>query len=66
MPFRRNGYTQKALIGGHKLYLRTGEYEDGALGEIFVDMHKEGAAFRKSDELFCHRNFPRPPAWCSP
>ena len=43
---RRKGYTQKAKIGGHKLYLRTGEYEDGTLGEIFLDMHKEGAALR--------------------
>ncbi len=46
LPTRRKGYTQKAIVGGHKLYLRTGEYEDGALGEIFIDMHKEGAAFR--------------------
>ncbi|GIT04497.1 MAG: hypothetical protein CM1200mP28_17560 [Deltaproteobacteria bacterium] len=46
LPHRRNGYTQKAVIGGHKIYLRTGEYEDGTIGEIFVDMHKEGAAFR--------------------
>ncbi|MBI6629100.1 vitamin B12-dependent ribonucleotide reductase [Pontibaca salina] len=46
MPQRRKGYTQKALIGGHKVYLRTGEYEDGQLGEIFIDMHKEGAGFR--------------------
>ena len=46
LPSRRKGYTQKAIVGGHKLYLRTGEYEDGALGEIFIDMHKEGAAFR--------------------
>src|SRR5579872_571516 len=46
MPHRRSGYTQKAIVGGHKVYLRTGEYEDGTLGEIFVDMHKEGAAFR--------------------
>ena len=46
LPSRRKGYTQKAIVGGHKVYLRTGEYEDGALGEIFVDMHKEGAAFR--------------------
>ena len=46
MPHRRSGYTQKAVIGGHKVYLRTGEYEDGTIGEIFVDMHKEGAAFR--------------------
>jgi ribonucleoside-diphosphate reductase alpha chain len=46
LPQRRKGYTQKAIVGGHKVYLRTGEYEDGRLGEIFIDMHKEGAAFR--------------------
>ena len=46
LPHRRKGYTQKANVGGHKVYLRTGEYEDGSLGEIFIDMHKEGAAFR--------------------
>lgn len=46
LPDRRKGYTQKALVGGHKVYLRTGEYDDGSLGEIFIDMHKEGAAFR--------------------
>ena len=46
MPYRRKGYTQKAVVGGHKVYLRTGEYEDGRLGEIFIDMYKEGAAFR--------------------
>ena len=46
LPNRRKGYTQKAVVGGHKVYLRTGEYEDGTLGEIFIDMHKEGAAFR--------------------
>jgi len=46
LPGRRKGYTQKAIVGGHKVYLRTGEYEDGSLGEIFIDMHKEGAAFR--------------------
>ena len=46
MPQRRKGYTQKAMVGGHKVYLRTGEYEDGNLGEIFIDMHKEGAGFR--------------------
>ncbi len=46
MPYRRRGYTQKAIVGGHKIYLRTGEYDDGTLGEIFLDMHKEGAAFR--------------------
>jgi ribonucleoside-diphosphate reductase alpha chain len=46
LPSRRKGYTQKAVVGGHKVYLRTGEYDDGRLGEIFVDMHKEGAALR--------------------
>jgi ribonucleoside-diphosphate reductase alpha chain len=46
LPTRRKGYTQKAVVGGHKVYLRTGEYDDGRLGEIFVDMHKEGAALR--------------------
>jgi ribonucleoside-diphosphate reductase alpha chain len=46
MPNRRKSYTQKAIVGGHKVYLHTGEYEDGKLGEIFIDMHKEGAAFR--------------------
>ena len=46
LPHRRKGYTQKAVVGGHKIYLRTGEYDDGSLGEVFLDMHKEGAAFR--------------------
>jgi len=46
LPTRRKGYTQKAVVGGHKVYLRTGEYDDGSIGEIFIDMHKEGAAFR--------------------
>lgn len=46
LPNRRKGYTQKAVVGGHKVYLRTGEYDDGRLGEIFIDMHKEGAALR--------------------
>lgn len=46
LPNRRKGYTQKASVGGHKIYLRTGEYEDGSIGEIFIDMHKEGASFR--------------------
>jgi len=46
LPQRRKGYTQKAVVGGHKVYLRTGEFEDGHLGEIFIDMHKEGSAFR--------------------
>jgi ribonucleoside-diphosphate reductase alpha chain len=52
LPDRRAGYTQKARIGNHKIYLRTGEYEDGNLGEIFVDMHKEGAAFRSMTNCF--------------
>ncbi|MBV9994194.1 MAG: ribonucleotide reductase [Caulobacteraceae bacterium] len=46
LPDRRKGYIQKSTVGGHKVYLHTGEYEDGELGEIFIDMHKEGAAFR--------------------
>ncbi len=46
LPNRRKGYTQKAIVGGHKVYLRTGEFDDGRIGEIFIDMHKEGAAFR--------------------
>jgi len=46
LPSRRQGYTQKAIVGGHKVYLRTGEFGNGRLGEIFIDMHKEGAAFR--------------------
>ena len=46
LPQRRGGYTQKAIVGGHKVYLRTGEYDDGTLGEFFIDMYKEGAAFR--------------------
>ncbi len=46
LPDRRKGYIQKAAVGGHKVYLHTGEYDDGEVGEIFIDMHKEGAAFR--------------------
>ncbi|HBK92597.1 MAG TPA: vitamin B12-dependent ribonucleotide reductase, partial [Parvularcula sp.] len=46
LPDRRKGYIQKAIVGGHKVYLHTGEFDEGELGEIFVDMHKEGAAFR--------------------
>jgi ribonucleoside-diphosphate reductase alpha chain len=52
LPDRRAGYTQKARIGNHKIYIRTGEYEDGSLGEIFLDMHKEGAAFRSLMNCF--------------
>lgn len=52
LPFRRKGYTQKAKIGTHSVYLRTGEYENGQLGEIFIDMHREGAAFRSLMNCF--------------
>jgi ribonucleoside-diphosphate reductase alpha chain len=52
LPDRRAGYTQKAVIGGHKVYLRTGEYDDHSLGEVFIDMHKEGAAFRSLMNCF--------------
>ena len=52
LPQRRKGYTQKAVVGGHKVYLRTGEFEDGNLGEIFIDMHKEGSAFRSLMDSF--------------
>src|SRR3989339_2197791 len=52
LPSKRLGYTQKATIAGHKIYLRTGEYEGGDLGEIFIDMHKEGAAYRSLMNCF--------------
>lgn len=52
LPGRRKGYTQKAEVGGHKVYLRTGEFDDGSLGEVFLDMHKEGAAFRSLMNCF--------------
>jgi len=52
LPKRRHGFTQEARIGGHKVFLRTGEYEDGSLGEIFIDMHKEGAAYRSMMNCF--------------
>jgi ribonucleoside-diphosphate reductase alpha chain len=52
MPGRRKGYTQKARVGGTKVYIRTGEYDDGSLGEIFVDMHREGAAYRSLMNCF--------------
>jgi len=52
LPTRRRGYTQKAHVGGHKVYVRTGEYTDGSLGEIFIDMHREGAAFRSLMNCF--------------
>jgi ribonucleoside-diphosphate reductase alpha chain len=52
LPKKRRGFTQEARVGGHKIFLRTGEYEDGRLGEIFIDMHKEGAAFRSLMNCF--------------
>ena len=52
LPKRRFGYTVKATIGGQRVYLRTGEYEDGGLGEIFIDIYKEGAAYRSLMNAF--------------
>lgn len=52
LPNCRSGYTQKASIKCHKIYIRTGEYNDHTLGEIFIDMHKEGAAFRSLMNCF--------------
>jgi ribonucleoside-diphosphate reductase alpha chain len=52
LPNRRTGYTQKVKIGGQSVYLRTGEYQNGQLGEIFIDMHREGAAFRSLTNCF--------------
>ena len=52
LPAKRHGFTQEGRVAGHKIYLRTGEYEDGSLGEIFIDMHKEGAAFRSLINCF--------------
>ncbi|MGQ0722954.1 MAG: vitamin B12-dependent ribonucleotide reductase [Candidatus Eiseniibacteriota bacterium] len=52
LPRKRSGFTQEARVGGHKVYLRTGEYDEGELGEIFIDMHKEGAAFRSMMNCF--------------
>ncbi len=52
LPKKRAGFTQEAKVGGHKVFLRTGEFENGSLGEIFIDMHKEGAAFRSLMNCF--------------
>nr|WP_245678336.1 vitamin B12-dependent ribonucleotide reductase [Chondromyces crocatus] len=52
LPKKRRGFTQEARVGGHKIYIRTGEYVDGSLGEIFIDLHKEGAAFRSLMNCF--------------
>jgi ribonucleoside-diphosphate reductase alpha chain len=52
LPSKRTGFTQEAGVAGHKVYIRTGEYEDGKLGEVFIDMHKEGAAYRSMMNCF--------------
>jgi ribonucleoside-diphosphate reductase alpha chain len=52
LPQKRGGFTQEARVGGHKVFLRTGEYEDGSLGEIFIDMHKAGSALRSMINCF--------------
>lgn len=52
LPDRRSGFTQKAKIGGQTIFVRTGEYDDHTLGEIFVDLHKEGASFRSLMNCF--------------
>jgi hypothetical protein len=62
LPNGRDGYTQKARVGGQKIYLRTRDYTDGRLGEIFIDMHKEGATFRSLDKQFRDRRAARPTA----
>ncbi len=62
LPNRRRGYTQKARVGGQKIYLRTGDYADGRLGEIFIDMHKEGATFRSLMNNFAIADLARPAA----
>ena len=65
LPDRRTGYTQKAKINGQSVYIRTGEYDNGQIGEIFIDMHREGAAFRSLLELFCNFYFTWIAAWRS-
>ena len=52
LPHKRHGFTQKAKVGGHTIFVRTGEYDDGKLGEIFIDMHREGATFRSLMNCF--------------
>ncbi|HVZ09562.1 MAG TPA: hypothetical protein VHC04_16725, partial [Rhodopila sp.] len=54
LPARHSGYTQKAAVGGHKLFVRTGEYDDGTLGEVSIALHKEGPAFRGLMDNFAH------------
>lgn len=52
LPSKRRGFTQKAKVGGQTIFVRTGEYNDGTLGEIFIDMHKEGASYRSLVNCF--------------
>ena len=59
LPGRRRGYTQKAIVGGHKVYLRTGEYDDGSIGEIFIDMHKEGGLWNLCESPTVRRRLHR-------
>ena len=54
MPARHTGYTQRAVVGGHRLYLRTGEYADGRLGEVAITLPRDGAAFRGLMDGFCN------------
>jgi hypothetical protein len=65
LPARRKGYTQKARVGGHKIYLRTGEYADGRLGEIFTDVHEGGRGLPELDEQFRDRDLGRAAKWCA-
>ena len=65
MPDRRKGYIQKASIGEHKIYLHTGEYNDGKIGEIFIDTNKEGELVKALDEQFCHSYFVRSAIRCA-
>ena len=57
MPDRKKGYIQKAQIGDHKVYLHTGEYDDGKIGEIFIDTNKEGELVSNDEQ--CNRHFTR-------
>ncbi len=63
LPTRRKGYTQKAKIGGHTIFLRTGEYDDGRLGEIFLDMNKEGSVAARLHQQLRHLRLARPAIW---
>ena len=65
LPAKRRGFTQKAKINGQAIFLRTGEYSDGTVGEIFIDMAKEGATMRSMIELFCHCYFYWFAIWCT-